>query len=382
MTQNKIRFAATKHRLKIESKVLASNNQKAVAGYIKYRLKTSQEVPTLIDTSSGQHAFSDSEKADLLADCFTENFSVPSTVKSPPPIYPCNRKKQCIVDFSPVNLFKYLKALPNKLSYSPEGINQHVMKNCAAPISLPLSLIFTESYNSGILPVEWKLSTIVPVFKNGSKSNPSNYRPINLTSPIARLMEKMISESIRDSYKFFFDNNQFGFLRGRSCVQSILYSQSLWEKALKGKLPVDVIYFDFKKAFDKINHTLLLAKLEQIGLDEKLQKWFSSFLSNRSCVVKVGNSLSNREIPMHSGVPQGTVTGPLLFLIFINDIYQCIPPTVSFTLFADDLKIFGSDSVSLQLAIDNVNNWSQKWDLPLANTKINALYLGANNSRV
>jgi hypothetical protein len=245
-----------------------------------------------------------------------------------------------------------------------------------------LSLIFNESYNSGILPIEWKLSTIVPVFKKGSKSNPSNYRPINLTSPIARLMEKMISEAIRESYKFYFDNNQFGFLRGRSCVQSILYSQSLWEKALKTKSPVDVVYFDFKKAFDKINHTLLLVKLEQIGLDEKLQKWFRSFLSNRSCVVKVGNSISNREIAMHSGVPQGTVTGPLLFLLFINDIFQCIPPTVGFALFADDLKIFGSDSMSLQLAIDNVNDWSQKWDLPLANTKINALYLGANNPRV
>jgi hypothetical protein len=255
------------------------------------------------------------------------------------------------------------------------------MKKCSVAIASPLSLLFNESFNTGILPSQWKLATIVPVFKKGNKSYPRNYRPFNLTSPICRLMEKILSISIRDTFKPHFDEYQFGFLNQRSCVQSVLYSLSKWEQALKLKQNVDVIYFDFEKAFDKINHKLLVAKLNQLGLDRKIIQWLNSFLSNRRCVVKIGTKLSTTELPVHTSVPQGTVTGPLLFLLFINDIHQCLPPTVSYALFADDLKIFGSNVDDLQLAINNIHEWSKTWELPLSNSKINVLHLGVDNPR-
>jgi hypothetical protein len=191
-------------------------------------------------------------------------------------------------------------------------------------------------------------SVIVPVFKKGSKSLPKNYRPISLTSTICRVMEKMICDAVRSSYSSYIDRCQFGFMQKRSCCLSLLNSISSWEKNLKIKKPVDVVYFDFEAAFDKLPHEKLLLKLKSLGLEHRALGWFQSFLTGRTSRVRVGSSLSEAVITVTSGVPQGTVSGTLLFLLYCNDLYSCIAPNVEYCSFADDLKVYSTCEVSLQ----------------------------------
>jgi hypothetical protein len=285
------------------------------------------------------------------------------------------------IDFSPVSVLNYLKSLPNKTSSNSERIPQIALKMCAIPLALPLSIIFQESFNSGVIPKQWNESVIVPVYKKGSRSDPKNYRPISLTSTICRIMEKMLCDSIRNRYLRHFDNVQFGFLKGRSCNLSLLKSVSAWQKDLKKRQYVDVIYFDFQSAFDKIPFEKLLLKLQTLGMDERAIKWFTVFLTSRTSKVRINGILSESSINVGSGVPQGTVSGPLLFLLYINDLYSCIDSSVEYTLFADDLKIFGKDPKCLQSTINKIVDWSKFWDLPISIPKTSVLHLGSNNPR-
>jgi hypothetical protein len=194
-------------------------------------------------------------------------------------------------------------------------------------------------------------------------------------------MEKMIVTGIREKFEYKIDSFQFGFMKKRSCALALLNSIECWQKQLKVKNPVDVVYFDIKSAFDRVSHQKLLQKLETFGLESRVIQFYHNFLSDRTSYVKLNGSLSSTSIPVSSGVPQGTVSGPLLFLIYINDIVMSIPHSVQYVLFADDLKIFSSDPILLQKAIDNIIEWSKSWELPLAYQKIAVVHLGRNNPR-
>jgi hypothetical protein len=258
------------------------------------------------------------------------------------------------------------------------------MKYLSVGIALPLAIIFQLSYDTGEIPTQWKYAYISPVFKKGSRSDPINYRPISLTSPVSRLMERIVVDKVKFLFMNRFISRQFGFLPKKSCNLALLDSIYHWQSSLKNKKNVDVIYFDFKSAFDMIKHDKLLYKLEKFGFDGKLCTWIKSFLSERKSFVRVDSAISQKCFNVPSGVLQGTVSGPILFLIYINDIIQTIHnyPDVQFTLFADDLKLFGSNPISLQACVNDIVNWSNSWEIPLAENKINVLHLGSNNPHV
>lgn len=377
--QSQIRTFCRKSKANHENSLLERGCAKSFFQYINGKLKAQQSIPPLLD-SSGNLAFSNLDKANLLVSTFSENYSISSpNVNIDMAVFPLPKRQSCPIDFSPYNVLKYLNKLPNKTGFSAEGINQFMLKKCASVLALPLSYLFYEFYQTGILPEQWKISYIVPIFKKGTKTDPANYRPISLTSTICRLMEKIIVDSIRVSYSMSFDSLQFGFLKQRSCTLSLLNSMSTWQQLLKKKLPVDAVYFDMKSAFDKVVHKKLFLKMKLFGIDEKIIRFYENFLSNRYSYVRINGINSTCPIRVSSGVPQGTVSGPLLFLIYINDISMIIPPEVNYSIFADDLKIFGSSSESLQKAINNVMQWSLTWELPLAPKKITVLHLGSNN---
>lgn len=175
--------------------------------------------------------------------------------------------------------------------------------------------------------------------------------------------------------------NQFGFLNRRSCTLSLLDSISRWQKCLKSGEYIDVIYFDFQKAFDMVPHEKLLLKLRAVGFEDKLILWLTDFLKNRVSFVKIGDTISTERVNVSSGVIQGSVLGPILFLMYINDIILSIQNDVQYSLFADDLKIYGTNPAVLQSEINNIEEWARVWNMPLAVNKTCVLHLGRNNPK-
>ena len=219
----------------------------------------------------------------------------------------------------------------------------------------------------------WRKSIVVPLFKKGKREDPKNYRPVSLTSVICRLMEKIIHFRILNH---FLKNNlissaQHGFITKRSTqTQQVIYLDKLTSLYDQG-LQVEAIYLDFSKAFDRVSHLKLLHVLDCYGLQTHLINWIRNYLSSRTQVTVVETIYSD-SANVTSGVPQGSVLGPLLFVIFINDLIEKIIANCKHTsvfAFADDIKLIGTSSIDLQLALDIVYSWTLNWGLTLNKNK-------------
>nr|CAH8849950.1 unnamed protein product [Trichobilharzia regenti]CAH8862840.1 unnamed protein product [Trichobilharzia regenti] len=222
---------------------------------------------------------------------------------------------------------------------------------------------------NGVYPSKWKQTYIVPRFKSGSKCDVKNYRPINITSVLSRILEKIISTKITD---FLLTENlitpsQHGFIKSRSCMTCHLELFDFITGLIDQKFLVLIVYIDLKKAFDKVCHDLLLKKLKAYGISGNLLDWCNSFMRGRSQSVKINDTFSSTT-PISSGVIQGSVLGPLFFLIYLNDVCNVIKHGRPF-LYADDLKVvyysttqeLTNLSYKIQSDIDNIETWCKSW---------------------
>ena len=235
---------------------------------------------------------------------------------------------------------KLLQNLNIHKAMGPDQISAKILRELQDILALILEIIFNHSLNTGIVPSDWKMANITPLFKKGDRSQPNNCRPISLISIVSKLFEHILSSNIR---KHFESNNilyhgQHGFRQFHSCETQLISVVQDLTLNFDEDIQTDLVSMDFAKAFDTVPHHRLLYKLQWYGIQGKVHQWISNFLTNRRQKVILGNAHSSL-VDVSSGVPQGTVIGPILFLIHINDL----PDRVRYStirLFADDCIIY------------------------------------------
>lgn len=284
------------------------------------------------------------------------------------------------IEFTISDVAQQLNSLNTDSAMGPDNIHPRLLKECSEQLAYPYYLLFKKSISAGCLPLSWKHSKVIPIYKKGHRTDPLNYRPISLTPIPCKILERIITKSL---YAFLddnslFDDNQYGFRRGRSVTDQLLVTYnhvSYWYD--QGHI-VDLILFDYAKAFDKVHHLTMLDKLTSIGVSGNLFQWIRSFLINRCFFVSI-SACNSSPRPVPSGVPQGSVLGPLLFLLFINYVGSQL--SCRYMIFADDLKLFlqcsstvsGLASDELQHNINILSATSSSWGLEFSSSKCSHL---------
>ncbi|XP_053378589.1 uncharacterized protein LOC128548180 [Mercenaria mercenaria] len=325
------------------------------------------DINTYANLNTTQTTYSDLDKANLLNDYFVQQTNIDDDSREAPDLgSPNSLSFLSDLILRPVEFEDVLKSLQVDKAAGPDGISNRLLREISHELSFPLCKLFNASLQSCTLPSAWKEAHVTAIHKKGDALLPSNYRPVSLLNTTEKVFERLVFRHVFNHLQDinFLTTAQSGFIPGDSTVNQLVLIYETLCKALDDGLEVRVVFFDISKAFDKVWHKGLLSKLEYAGITGPLLSWFQSYLSDRrQRVILPGTQSSWAHIK--AGVPQGSILGPLLFLIFINDIVHEIRSCIN--LFADDTSLYviveqpDSAATLLQSDIQTISSWANKW---------------------
>jgi len=383
--RNKVRKMTRHKRQEYEKKIASGvkTNTKAVFAYMKRRSKTNSGIGHInVNPWNVKSRLTNCNQKK--ADIFSEYFASVWTDEPPGPI-PTLRKrhvrfpmKEIVVTEEAV--YTKLKELKTDKAPFPEGVHPLMLKNLAEELAKPITMLYRKSLENKRLPVSWKCSSISVIFKKGIKTLAENYRPISLTCILCKILESIIREHLVDHMlkNALFTDKQYGFIGGRSTALQLLRVLDEWSEAIDEGKDVDVVYMDYRKAFDTVPHKRLIEKVKAYGFAETIVGWLEDFVTGRKQRVQIKGS-SSEDKDVKSGIPQGSVLGPFLFLLYVNDLPEQVTSFVY--LFADDNKVWkdianNMDKQTLQHDLDEIHKWSKIWLLQIHPDKLAHVHIG------
>ena len=368
------------------------HNKRSFFRYVNSKLTVRPEI-TEIQNENGKLIDTDKGISNLMVNYFN-SVHKPVSNEEMPEMNAMFETEISNMEISREEIQEKLEKLKVNKSCGPDNIHPFVLQKTASAISVPLQKIFELSLRTGECPMDWRSANVTPIHKKGDRSDPSNYRPVSLTSQVCKVLESLVRKHI---LKHLAANNilsdkQHGFRERRSCLTNLLEVTEFWSEILDDDDGVDVAYLDFRKAFDLVSHKHLIYKMSKYGITDQVLNWVTAFLSHRKQRVVIRGTASEA-CDVTSGVPQGSVLGPLLFLIYINDLpLEVISPV---SLFADDSKIFtriiseknkgGQEDVNvygkevLQRDLNSIKAWAEKWKMEFNVDKCKIMHLGRLN---
>ena len=234
------------------------------------------------------------------------------------------------IEFNKEKVMNMIDGLKEQSAPGPDGITNKILKELKEELAHPLAILFRKSMDEGKIPDDWRCSHVTPIYKNGPREEPGNYRPISLTSNVCKGMERMINVSLCNHLENgILTNSQYGFRRGRSCQTNLIDFLKTMTKWMDEGRCFDILYLDFSKAFDRVCHARLMVKLEAARVEGKLKSWLKDWLTGRQQRVVVEGEVSEWA-EVVSSVLQGTVLGGTLFNLHINDINESIKSPIPF----------------------------------------------------
>ena len=387
--EKKITDSIADQKREAEGKALAKiiENPRYFFSYAKRFAKRKSTVGPLLNKDK---VLEDDPKkmADILQTQYSSVFSDPTSTKKKCPKLNLNIKDTISsIDITTDKIIKAIDEISIDSSCGQDDIPAIVLKNCKHAVCLPIKLIWEDSLQRGYIAKRYKDQTVTPVHKKSSKAEPANYRPISLTSHVIKIFERIIRNDLVThlEHQNLLCRNQHGFRRGRSCLTQLLLHIDIILHNLLHNKDTDVIYLDYAKAFDKVDHQILLKKLHAYGVRGKLLTWLNVYLSNRDQTVVI-NGEHSHPAKVVSGVPQGTVLGPILFIIYLNDLQCCIKNSV-ISSFADDTRIKKAidatqDTLLLQSDLDCAIIWSDENNMLLHQQKFELITHSAGHKNI
>uniref|UniRef100_A0A8C5PNQ6 Reverse transcriptase domain-containing protein n=1 Tax=Leptobrachium leishanense TaxID=445787 RepID=A0A8C5PNQ6_9ANUR len=337
-----------------------------------------------LKSESGVLLTEDQDKAEILNDYFSSVFIKEKPITGDMQFI----NKNLLIQSDWLTQDKVLQQL-NKVHVNkapgPDGIHPRVLRELYVEICKPLFLIFQDSFLSGIVPEYWRKADMVPIFKKGLKCMLAIYRPVSLTSVAGKVFEGLRRDNIQEFIGRYnvIGKNLYGFMKHRSCQTNLIAFYEEVSRSKDQEVAVDVIYLDFAKAFDTVPHKRLLFKLRKIGLDKNSCSWIENWIKDRVQRVFINGTFS-RWTSVVSGVPRGSVIGPILLNLFISDLEIGIESHES--VFADDTKLgkviqSEQDVTSLQRDLDRLGYWALKWQMKFNVDKCKVMHFGVKNTQ-
>ncbi len=388
--RNKVNGMIKKSKRTYLTNALKTKNSKEIWSNIRHVVpgKNRNTDVTCINTDNGECTNS-KDIADVLNEYFAN--VGPSISKNIPAADISHNNEEVNVNnninfgFKDVNdeyIFDQLCSLPEKKATGVDEIPAKLLKISAEEITPIVTFLVNTSLRTGMFPSKWKKARICPVFKSGDKKDPCNYRPISILPILSKIIERTVFDQL---YPFLDKNNmlhdsQSGFRPGFSTSSALINITEDWLKSIDNGNYIGLVMIDLRKAFDTVNHDLLIEKLPKYGLDDHVVKWLKDYLNDRFHITSVNGSRSNEQKSV-CGIPQGSILGPLLFILYINDLPNYVS-NVNVSMYADDTAIYYSSN-DVNDIVDKMNNdlvnvdkWLAKNKLSLNVDKTNFMLIG------